>query len=106
MGEHDEGQAILHEEHEAEDEPCLTYVLPASQLACWVLFGLSVWSDCSVHWWVFFACAFYWSWAVKNRIFGPLWKDLGVFTFIPGMTAGAIEICLGGARVWTTVVCI
>jgi len=35
-------------------------------------------------------CGFFWCWACKNRLLGPIWIDGGVFTFAPGAIAGAL----------------
>ena len=40
-------------------------------------------------------CGFFWCWACKNRLLGPIWIDGGVFTFAPGAIAGALATMPG-----------
>ena len=35
-------------------------------------------------------CTFFWLWACKNRIFGPIKIDMGIVTFFPGMLVGGL----------------
>jgi len=84
-----------------ESEPFLTYVMPISQLGCWLaLFMVLKASMDDVvnlhHDWVLGACGFYWAWAFKNRIAGPLWTDMAVFSMFPGVAAAVFEKVQGG----------
>merc|ERR1711972_617341 len=75
-----------------------------SQLGCWMTlcftFGRS-----EIHWWIFTSCSFYWLWAVKNRIAGPLRTDIGVFTFFPGIALVAYEVFIANRTAVTTIGC-
>ena len=53
----------------------LAYLMPVSQAASWA--ALYAYGTPSAP----FVASFYLLWAVKNRLMGPLWSDLGVFTF-------------------------
>ena len=43
-------------------------------------------------------CGYYELWAIKNRCFGPVKSNAGVFAFIPGLAAGAAALSL---MLWT-----
>jgi len=89
-------------------EPFLTYVMPISQAGCWAGLALSLRSSNSIaklrHDWVLAACGFYWSWAIKNRIAGPLWTDMAVFSMFPGLAAAAMEKARGGRPTRSTTI--
>jgi hypothetical protein len=73
----------------ARSEQYAAALMLGSQAASWVglgVAGLPVVVPVTV---------FYWLWAVKNRLVGPLWSDLGVVTF--GLVL-ASEYTHGGAR--------
>ena len=53
----------------------LAVLMLASQAASWVALGVYGTSS------VLYIAAFYWLWAVKNIVAGPLKQDLGVITF-------------------------
>ena len=40
-------------------------------------------------------CGFFWGWACKNRLLGPIRTDGGVFTFLPGVLAGVLATLPG-----------
>lgn len=63
-------------------------LLVASQVGCWrsLLMGTTAEAEKAVAAW----CAFYWLWALKNRVFGPLKEDMGVLTFGFGAFAFAL----------------
>mmetsp|Transcript_24516 Transcript_24516/g.39292 ORF Transcript_24516/g.39292 Transcript_24516/m.39292 type:complete len:176 (+) Transcript_24516:52-579(+) len=96
----------MDEDSKKENEPLLTYLLPASQVACWCLFAWNVSTGYTIHAWVAGSCCFYWLWAVKNRIAGPLRSDLGVFSFFPGLMSGACEIIFQSPSTLSTIGCL
>merc|ERR1712129_481260 len=64
--------------------------------------GLLLWcllTHATMHWWVLVPCAVQWAWALKNVAVGPLKKDAGVVSFLPGLVCGAVEAYLGQASV-------
>merc|ERR1712048_1217085 len=77
--------------------------MPVSQVGCWVALGLTHARE--VHWWVFASSLFYWLWAIKNRVVGPLWTDLAVFTFLPNLIGSGWEVAQGHIFMWTSGVC-
>ena len=40
-------------------------------------------------------CGFFWGWACKNRLLGPIHTDGGVFSFLPGVVAGTLATLSG-----------
>ena len=42
--------------------------------------------------WMFAVALFYWLWAVKNRVVGPLKKDLGVISFLIPLAAALVAM--------------
>ena len=69
----------------------------ASQVYSWRLL-LGMWPADRPFGWLMPVCFFYWIWACKNRIFGPIRADAGVLTFLPGYIAGGVSFVLPVGR--------
>ena len=69
------------------NEYFLMALMPISNFACWYQLIKSG-GDYS---WQLPCFTFYWLWAVKNRVFGPLKQDAGVVTFLPGILSGLLR---------------
>eukprot|EP00298_Acanthocystis_sp_HF-20_P026663 c4462_g1_i1.p1 GENE.c4462_g1_i1~~c4462_g1_i1.p1 ORF type:complete len:188 (+),score=65.82 c4462_g1_i1:23-586(+) len=52
-------------------------------------------NDGTIHFWVLIVNGFFWLWAVKNIIAGPLRRDGGAVSFLLGFIAGIIELVEG-----------
>ena len=66
-------------------------LMPISSALCWSL--LAYWPIYYQPFGFLLPCAgFYWCWAWKNRLCGPIRIDGGVITFLPGVVAGGLAM--------------
>jgi hypothetical protein len=74
-------------------ESFLMWLMPISQVASWSLLVWAKMHEKSPFTNVLFPIGtFYWLWAVKNIVQGPLRQDLGVITFLLALMPGLVEI--------------
>ena len=80
------------------NDKILMWLMPVSQMFAWgALIVCSVLGLPAMPW-LFAVGLFYWLWAVKNVVFGPLWIDLGCITFLTVVVPGVIGVIDGQTR--------
>uniref|UniRef100_A0A7S2AYF9 Uncharacterized protein n=1 Tax=Octactis speculum TaxID=3111310 RepID=A0A7S2AYF9_9STRA len=77
------------------NETIIMWLMPISNVAAWVsLIAIIVLEQPAMPW----LCGvgtFYWLWAWKNRIVGPLKSDAGVFTYLVVLIPGLVGTIVG-----------
>jgi hypothetical protein len=77
------------------NEVLMMWLMPFSQVFSWLALVGCATSGRPSSEWLLAVGIFYWLWAVKNRTFGPLKNDLGVFTYLAVIVPGGIGVSVG-----------